>query len=704
MRIAILTNSADPLVAAQIEAYTQMGHDCMCCHFGGGEKPAGVAWGPSDAAGEACRQAEIVLAVVDSLCPGPRFVEFVDMPAGIPLVMDICRTSLKVRNEDEYAIKRFVLCRRPAVVCRNERQLEDLEKVCFPVQAMVCTDMLEFEKMPERTLVDTAWFLSKVSGKTSLAAPPSSFLRQLLGQAWGDPVLTETARSIAGEFPLFAPARIYLEGEEAARRGQMDESLDRLLEKDQEGWMSRLSLARGAVAEPMATELAQLRSHLFSAVPPRQPGKKRILLCVGRKQRDLFIVLLLRLWLERMGYETFVRPSLNRLRESLVELLPHAVVWGERTTPFKFELARFARARNVVSIVRREEAGHTYSSWEYADEGRKGWWIGKNDYSDIVDLEIMSGPESADVTSTFGYMPQEATISVGAMLFDIYRMGSLSPYLPSREAYFERHGLDPEKPVMIFCARWAHADRDPATAIPESARKKGRPERVDPMVEAYVGMCKKGRAIWLDALDRLYGEMGDRWNFIMRPHPGERVEAYTAHFKERGMNVPVIMDEYMPALLSYVDLIIHAGSTTALEGHFLSIPALSFADPAPGYLPISRLSPSCQEYGDLKKLINGVELGRSNADEAVIGEITRAHYGQIDGLACKRAAQAIHEEIEKSRRVPFRLPSDAVVPYEEGKDQDWIFGNVRLWEVQRYSDIVSQLVQQYEQKLSGEEQ
>lgn len=703
MRIAILTNSADPRVSAQITAYTQMGHDCLCHHIGGGETPPGAMWGPSNAAGEACREADIILAVVDSLCPGPRFVQFVDMPAGIPLVMDLSRTSLKVRNEDEYAIKQFVLRHRPAVVCRSVRQLEDLEKVCFPVQAMVCRDMLEFGKMPERVLVDTAWFLLRVAGKTALAAPPSSFLRQLLGKAWGDPVMTETARSIAREFPLFAPARIYLEGEAVARRGQMDEGLDRLLERDHEGWMSRLSLARGAVAEPMATELAQLRCHLFSATPPREPGKKRILLCVGRKQRDLFIVLLLRLWLERMGYETYVRPSLNRLKESLVELLPHAVVWGERTTPFKFELAQFARARNVVSIVRREEAGHTYSSWEYADEGRRSWWIGKNDYSDLVDLEVMSGPESADVTSTFGYMPQEATLSVGAMLFDIYKMGSLGPHLPPKEAYLKQYGLDPEKPVMIFCARWAHADRDPATAIPESARKKGRAEQLDPMVEAYVGMCKKGRATWLDALHRLYQEMGDRWNFIMRPHPGERVEAYESFFKKRQMKVPVIMDEYMPVLLSCVDLIIHAGSTTALEGHFLSIPALSFADPTPEYLPISRLSPSCQQCEELRELINGVELGRSNADEAVVGEITRAHYGDIDGLACKRAAQAIHEEVLKSRRVPFRLPSDTVVPYEEGKDQDWIFGNVRLWEVERYSSIVSQLVQQYEQKLSGAE-
>ncbi|QLA17053.1 hypothetical protein [Desulfolutivibrio sulfoxidireducens] len=613
-----------------------------------------------------------------------------DAPKGAPVILDMARLSQNLGQEARRGLHQALAARLPWVVARRQSQLLDHQGNPYAGPALVCPDYLSYGPLSPAVRADISWFVLRALGRVTCEKRPTEYVEALLEAPLGDPALEDAARRLLALAPDFAPALAYLRARDLCRGEAIPKGEFAIYMRDSLGGRSLLSLARGETVRPLAEYIATLRRHLFPR-GIRGDRRKRVLLSVGRKQRDLFITLFIRYWLEKMGYEVFVRPSQNAFRAGIVELLPDAVVWGERTTPSKMSLGRFARERGLVSIVRREEAGHTYSSWQSADPKRRSWSIGQADYSDIVDAEIFSGPEAADLTATHGHMPRQAVHDVGAMLFDIYLNGALAPHLPPREDFRARHGLDPGKKNMVFCARWAHADRDPKNAIPESTfQTKG--QAVDERVVAYIAMCQKGRRVWLEALDRLYRERGDRWNFIFRPHPGELMEPYVTHFQAKGMHVPVILDDFMPIMLNHMDLVIHAASTTALEAHFLGIPAINFADPEPAYLPVSRLSPRCDDYESLVQCIDSVEPGRSNADTTVLAEIQRSHYGAMDGQACRRAAEVIHGVIEKSGTSPCRLPKDTVRPYTEERGRDAIKGDVTIEEVERYYALVKRLL------------
>ena len=120
----------------------------------------------------------------------------------------------------------------------------------------------------------------------------------------------------------------------------------------------------------------------------------------------------------------------------------------------------------------------------------------------------------------------------------------------------------------------------------------------------------------------------------------------------------MILDGYMVEILNYVDLLIHAGSTTALEAHFMNIPSLSFWNPAPERSPISGIAPRSSTFEELDRLISEVQPGQSNADPEVVAALEREFYGRIDGQACRRAAERIDELLRRSNSRPFRYPRD----------------------------------------------
>ena len=101
-------------------------------------------------------------------------------------------------------------------------------------------------------------------------------------------------------------------------------------------------------------------------------------------------------------------------------------------------------------------------------------------------------------------------------------------------------------------------------------------------------MCLQGRKDWLEVIELLNRRFGGEWNVILKVHPGEKPDEYRQFIAQRGLNTPVILDGYMVEMLPHMDLLLHCASTTALEAHYLGIPAFNYKDPdphGPAYFP-----------------------------------------------------------------------------------------------------------------------
>jgi hypothetical protein len=384
---------------------------------------------------------------------------------------------------------------------------------------------------------------------------------------------------------------------------------------------------------------------------------KKILLFVMRKQRDLFVDLMLRHWLEQAGHQVVMRPVDDSPENSIIEVLPDAIIWGGMATQYKMGLARLARQRNIISIIRRSEVGYSIESWNRRTPTEKQWWVGNWDYSPLADFEIFQHPDCADFTSAEGHMPRRLTDAVGSLVLAPYHL-PLKDWFPPKAEFCRRLGISPDKKIMLLATRWTYADRDPRTAVPEALGEDGQPANRLPEVAQRIEQCVEGRRQWIELARRLYRDYGDRFNLVLKVHPGEKPETYQRAFEQAGMNIPVILQDYMVEVLNYVDLLLHAGSTTAMEAHFLGIPSLNYKDPNPEALPISRLVPRAEDYRGLRRLIDQTPLGVSNADPEVVELLEREFYGTIDGKACQRCAELVDRLLRGMNTRPLRFPSD----------------------------------------------
>lgn len=575
------------------------------------------------------------------------------------LVVDIARNSLKTIDENERAVRTFLNQHKPYVIARDNSQMADLDGKPITCEAVVSQDYLKFSYLPRPLIADIAWFLQKIHRNEILPQPPSAYIEDLISAPIGDEDCNILADKILKIDKFFSYALFRKELNRIISSDSISQNLQNAAAQDNFFWNSSLSLLHHLPENShIAKDLLKLKSHLTPKRPSNNgKAKKRILLFVVKKQRDLFIDLILRYWLEKLGHEVIMRSLDDMPENSILELLPDAIVWGAKTTLYQMHLARFAADRNIVSIVRREES-ISYKDWNLANSTIRSWYTGLFDYSPFVALELFFGEEYAEIISTHGHMPGEKCKEVGAMCMDPYFITNLNRISPSKENFCKMLGISPKKKIMLLASRWGLADRDPSGAIPEAINSPGQRTDSVPEVNSAVNVEKEHRKLWLEGIRQLYNNKGDDWDFIIKAHPGEKGEAYEKFFHENKMCVPVIVEGYMTEILNNIDLLIHAGSTTAIEAHLRNIPSISFCPTDTEFSPVGKLSPVAMNFSELNILISNVRLGHSNANiEVALKEINN-FYGRLDGNACQRAAHLIDQLVKQKDTNPFRYPND----------------------------------------------
>lgn len=607
----------------------------------------------------AASKSDLILVTIDSSESLANLLQLERDAFRSKLVIDVSRCSLKIKNENERKISTFILKLKPYVIARDNRQLLDPEGMPIPCVSVISKDYLRYSYLPRPLIADIAWLLQKRNGNELIPQPPSTYIEDLISAPIGDEGSNILAGKILKIDKFFSYALFRKEINGIISNDSIPHNLHTAASHDNFFWNSSLTLLRHLPENShIAKDLLNLKAHLN----PKRPinngkAKKRILLFVVKKQRDLFIDLILRYWLEELGYEVIMRAQDVTPENSILELLPDAIIWGAKTTLYQIHLSRFAADRNIISIVRREES-LSYKEWNISNSTIRSWSSGLLDYSPFVDLELFFGEEYAEIISTHGHMPREKCKAVGAMCMDPYFITNLDRISPSKEEFCKMLDISPKKKIMLFASRWGLADRDPSGAIPEAINSPRQRTDSLPEVNRAVNLEKERRKLWLEGIRQLYNNKGDDWDFIIKVHPGEKGEAYEKFFHENKMCVPVIVEGYMTEILNNIDLLIHAGSTTAIEAHLRNIPSISFCPTGKECSPVGMLSPTAMNFDELDILISNTRLGHSNANVEVAIKAINIFYGRLDGNACRRAAHLIDQLIKQKDTNPFRYPND----------------------------------------------
>jgi hypothetical protein len=273
-------------------------------------------------------------------------------------------------------------------------------------------------------------------------------------------------------------------------------------------------------------------------------------------------------------------------------------------------------------------------------EDQKTLIVGNWDYSPYVDLELVWGAEFRNVLGEFGHMTVDKILPCGAFAFDPY-------FAPG----FQRNRN--RKKTILFATGFSTADSRPEyceTGLPEGSAYHGK------LYELH----REARDKWLTTIKKLHNEIGDEWLFELKVRPGEMENEYR---RELGDTVKIHPQKASSSdVLRNVDLLIHSGSTMAIEAHLLGIPSFNYHNVNPDPL-ISGVSHSVETHNELARLIGKVDINKTNIHLAVLRLLEDCLYGTIDGQACRRAAGFIHEHLlgkEIKTDIPNTWPKEAL--------------------------------------------
>ena len=225
-------------------------------------------------------------------------------------------------------------------------------------------------------------------------------------------------------------------------------------------------------------------------------------------------------------------------------------------------------------------------------------------------------------------------IPVGAFYADIYKQDGFEEKFMSRGQFNEKHKLDNNKKTILLSSAWGFIDSSPDLAI------DGQKE---------VSVDEKGRGIWIDMAKQVHAKFKDTHNILITLHPSIGIEHYKKELEPLGLEVDT--ESIAVELLKNCDVLVHAGSTMAVEMYLLNKPTFQFGDVnnlvganwwQRSDAAISRVSPHCDNIEKLLESLNNFPT-ESNANLKTIDELEKGRYGNMDGKATERTAEVVNK-------------------------------------------------------------
>ena len=342
------------------------------------------------------------------------------------------------------------------------------------------------------------------------------------------------------------------------------------------------------------------------------------------RQRDKFIDNMLADELREYGHEVVVRNYIQAGRETILYDKPDCVIHPMPGGQYKYDFIKQCKDWGIKVIVRRGEAGMGWRQFKSIDDDGRRLMLGNWDYSPYVDLELTWGQEFTDIIAEEGHMPAEKLKACGAFAFD---------------PYFQKQPPRKQKPkTILFATGFSTAD------CRSEYCECGLPEESDYHERIYK-IHRAARDRWIDSICELVKWYKDDWRFELKVRPGEMAEEYRARLPIEVKIHPV--GAASSEVLQGVDVLIHSGSTMAIEAYLLKIACFNYCNVNPDPL-LAEVSPILNDHKSLEWSISQVIPGMTTINEGPYEEIKSHLYGKVDGKACLRAAMFIDEYLGMS--------------------------------------------------------
>lgn len=345
----------------------------------------------------------------------------------------------------------------------------------------------------------------------------------------------------------------------------------------------------------------------------------KILILYLTSQRDRDIDGLLGRHLKGLGHEVHVHPYMDAGRQSVPYMKPDVVVHPFPGGQYKVDFIRKCKEWGCLVVIRRGEAGVSLRTFMSLEPEEKKLILGNWPYDDYVDLELVWGAEFRNILVQYGHVAKKKMQVCGAFAFDFY-------FLPSVRRTRNR------QKTVLFATGFSTADSHPDYC--EIGLQKDSPYQ-----QQTYEKHRAGRDTWIEAIRKLYEQFKTVWKFTLKIRPGERTNEYQ---EKLGDIVEIYPETYSAAqALCNTDLLIHSGSTMAMEAHLLKMPSVNFCNMNPDPM-LANLAPRVENWQELIPFFQDADLDNTNVNWSVFYDLRNHLYGEIDGQACRRAAVAIH--------------------------------------------------------------
>lgn len=360
------------------------------------------------------------------------------------------------------------------------------------------------------------------------------------------------------------------------------------------------------------------------------------------EQRDKAVDTRLAEALTALGHETMIRSFATAGCDCVCFEKPDAVIVPMVGSVQKLDFVKRCREWGIAVIVRRGEAGAAREVLAGMDAERRKVIVGDYDYAPFVDLELTWGPEFSDILAEAKRMPRGKIVPCGPFTLD---------------ACFNRPKVHraPGRRTLLFATAWSGADDDPAYTECGVAADS-------PLQRQMYDRHRKGRDEWLRIIKYVYMTKSHKYDLLLKVRPGESTAEYIRTVGRYAKVLPYEFPSADAILMS--DCVIHAGSTMAVEAHLLGVPTINYTNCNPDP-QVAEVTIQCSDAGELTAALSHMKWGQSNIDPEKLAWLQEHLYGELDGQACRRAAQAVDKLIKA--RVRPRGKNAAPRPNIPGK-------------------------------------
>ena len=379
--------------------------------------------------------------------------------------------------------------------------------------------------------------------------------------------------------------------------------------------------------------------------------RKRILLYVDHRNRDLAGLVLLKCVLERKyNYEVLVARYGLGYTYFIDGFSPHLISVPNVANDYASEFTRQAKnAGSLVALIRSEGLAF--------NEKKLSLFAGVSQNLSNIDLNFTWGHAVRDAIAKYNTFSLERTFVCGNPRFDLYAP-PWAKILKSKDSFCKENDLDIRRPIITWATNYVFASIPKGKFDEEMTFNRLEVFNADNVREKQIISRQHSIKIFFEIVQEV-----PNVNFVLKPHPYEDVGFYRSEASKMKVDNFVLMSrEVIENILNSTDILLTYDSTTAAEAWFLKKPTLALDFIKEGASDFHELLSGSEKVRTKRECIRMINYYLNNgripyAIEKNRDAFIRKWFLKIDGKSAERHADVIHRHLRKSRRTSKSIHS-----------------------------------------------